>query len=111
MLDRILRISGSREVNGPHINLVSIFIWFQYLVLDCLIAFSAEMPFLQVPALEVDGKMLAQSHSIARYLARKFNLAGKDDWEEALADMYVDNINDLLTVRFTYMKRYLHEYF
>jgi len=35
-----------------------------------------EMPFGQVPVLEVDGKMLCQSHTIARYLARQHNLAG-----------------------------------
>ncbi len=55
------------------------------------------MPFGQVPVLEVDGKMLAQSHTIARYLARQHGLAGKDDWEQGLADMYCDNIGDLMT--------------
>lgn len=54
------------------------------------------MPFGQVPVLEVDGKMLAQSHSIARYLARKHGLAGKDAWEESQADMYADCIIDLI---------------
>ena len=54
------------------------------------------MPFGQVPVLEVDGKMLAQSHTIARYLARQHGLAGKDDWEQGLADMYADNIGDLM---------------
>lgn len=55
------------------------------------------MPFGQVPVLEVDGQMLAQSNTISRYLARKHDLAGKDEWEQALADMYADNINDLMT--------------
>jgi hypothetical protein len=53
-------------------------------------------PFGQVPILEVDGQVLAQSNAIARYLARKHGLAGKDEWEQAQADMYADNINDLL---------------
>lgn len=53
------------------------------------------MPFGQVPVLEVDGKMLAHSHTIARYLARQHGLAGQNDWEQSTADMYVDCIYDL----------------
>lgn len=45
--------------------------------------------------LEVDGRMLAQSHTIGRFLARKYGLAGKDDWDQAMADMYADSIMDL----------------
>ncbi|KZS14637.1 Glutathione S-transferase A4 [Daphnia magna] len=59
-------------------------------------AIKPSTPFGQVPVLEVDGQVLAQSNTIARYLARKYGLAGKNDWEQALADMYADNINDLL---------------
>jgi glutathione S-transferase len=56
------------------------------------------MPFGQVPVLEVDGsKLLAQSHTIARYLARRHGLAGKNDWENALADSYVACIQDFHT--------------
>lgn len=51
-------------------------------------------PFGQLPFLEVDGKKLAQSHAIARFLAREFKLNGKTAWEEAqvnsLADQYKD---------------------
>lgn len=54
------------------------------------------MPFGQVPVLEVDGQMLAQSHSIARYLARQNGLAGKSDWEQALTDMFVDYVKDMM---------------
>ncbi|XP_057369493.1 probable glutathione S-transferase 7 [Daphnia carinata] len=53
-------------------------------------------PFGHVPILEVDGQVLAQSNTIARYLAKRHGLAGKDDWEQALADMYAENIHDLL---------------
>ena len=53
------------------------------------------MPFGQVPVFEVDGKVLTQSHTIARYLARQHGLAGKTDWEQSQADMYVDCIYDV----------------
>ena len=60
----------------------------------------AGCPFGQVPILEVDGKVLAQSHTIARYLARQHGLAGKDNWEQALSDMYVDCIYDIMAGKY-----------
>jgi len=57
--------------------------------------FKLQMPFKQVPVLEIDGKQVCQSHTIARYLARQFKLNGKSDFEAALADQYVDIIYDL----------------
>ena len=53
------------------------------------------MPFEQCPVLEVDGKMLAQSHTIARYLAKKHELAGGNDWEHSQADAYIDYYYDI----------------
>nr|QBM06412.1 glutathione S-transferase sigma2 isoform a [Daphnia magna] len=59
-------------------------------------AIKPNMPFGQVPVLEIDGnKMLAQSHTVARYLARQHGLAGQNDWEQSQADMYVDCIYDM----------------
>uniref|UniRef100_A0A0N5AYE0 Glutathione S-transferase 1 n=1 Tax=Syphacia muris TaxID=451379 RepID=A0A0N5AYE0_9BILA len=40
-------------------------------------------PFGQLPLLEVDGKVLAQSVAIAIYLANKLGLNGANDWEAA----------------------------
>ena len=60
-----------------------------------LIVFT-ETPFGQMPILHVDGKVLAQSMTIARYLAKQHGLAGQNDWEEALANMYADCISDLI---------------
>ncbi|XGW09001.1 hypothetical protein V3C99_011369 [Haemonchus contortus] len=54
----------------------------------------AELPFGQLPVLEVDGKQLAQSCAIARYLARQFGLAGKNAFDEAVVDSVVDQFND-----------------
>lgn len=61
------------------------------------LAIKTQMPFLQVPVLEVDGELVTQSHTIARYLARRFKLAGRSEIEEAQADAYVDHIYDLIT--------------
>ncbi|XP_076238997.1 glutathione S-transferase-like [Calliopsis andreniformis] len=54
-----------------------------------------EMPFGQVPILEVDGKKVCQSVAISRYLAKQFGLAGKNDWEALEIDMTVDTIHDV----------------
>jgi glutathione S-transferase len=55
--------------------------------------------FGQLPFLEVedgaDKFTLAQSVTIARYLARRFNLAGQGEREQAEVDMYADQITDL----------------
>ena len=54
------------------------------------------MPFGQISVLEIDGiHMVAQSYTIARYLARHHGLAGKNDWEQTQADMFVDSVYDL----------------
>lgn len=51
------------------------------------------MPMGQMPVLEVSGKRVYQSISIARYLAKQLGLAGADDWEALLVDIAVDNVN------------------
>jgi len=52
-------------------------------------------PMQQLPVLEIDGKTeISQSRAIARYLAKQCGIAGKDDIEQALADMYVDGVYD-----------------
>ena len=53
------------------------------------------MPLGQIPVLEYDGTVLSQSLTIARFLAKEFGLAGKDNLEQAQADMIIDTGNDL----------------
>lgn len=53
-------------------------------------------PFGQLPVLEIDGQQVAQSRAIARYLAKKFNLVGKNDLEALKCDELIDTIEDFL---------------
>lgn len=53
------------------------------------------MPYGMLPVLEIDGKPIAQSNAIARYLARKHGLAGENEWESMLCDALVDTVGDL----------------
>ncbi|CAF1194290.1 unnamed protein product [Didymodactylos carnosus] len=56
----------------------------------------AEAPLGQIPILEVDGVKLPQSLSIARYLAKQFQLAGRDNLEQAKVDAVVDTVTDFV---------------
>lgn len=60
----------------------------------------------KVPVLEVGGKQLAQSAAILRYLANKYDLAGKNEWEKAkvdeIMDFYKDTASEL--VPYLYVK-------
>ena len=53
------------------------------------------MPGGQLPVLEIDGIKIGQSITIARFLANKFNLSGKNEIENAQADMILDYIQDI----------------
>eukprot|EP00058_Branchiostoma_floridae_P022605 XP_002608095.1 hypothetical protein BRAFLDRAFT_91427 [Branchiostoma floridae] len=52
-------------------------------------------PMGQVPILEVDGTMLCQSNSIARYVAKQAGLAGKTPLEQARVDMIMDGMEEM----------------
>ncbi len=53
-------------------------------------AFKPTTPYGSMPVLEVDGKMLAGSRSIQRYLAEEFGLAGTNAFENAELDSIID---------------------
>lgn len=52
-------------------------------------------PFGKLPFLEEDGKVIVQSLAIERYLARKFNLTGKDEWDALQCDVAAETLGDL----------------
>lgn len=54
------------------------------------------LPMGQVPILEYQGHKLFQSLAISRFLAKKFGLAGKTEWEEVKVDIVVDSADDVL---------------
>ncbi|KAI6170811.1 CRE-GST-7 protein [Aphelenchoides bicaudatus] len=56
----------------------------------------------QVPALEVDCKFLYQTNAIVRYLAKQYNLAGKDAWEQAK----IDELHELLQEFYKEIREY-----
>ncbi|GLV45916.1 Glutathione S transferase S1 [Carabus blaptoides fortunei] len=60
--------------------------------------YKKKTPFGALPVLEIDGRSVAQSNAVARYLARKYGLAGKDEWEELECDVLVDTLQDLKQV-------------
>jgi len=55
-----------------------------------------DMPLGQVPVLEFNGAKLPQTMAIARFLAKQFQLAGKDNFEQAKVDAVGDTISDLI---------------
>ena len=53
-------------------------------------------PFGAVPVLQAEGKTLAQSNAISRYVAKLTGLYPSDFWQAALCDEAMDAVEDLL---------------
>ncbi|XP_026295805.1 uncharacterized protein LOC552283 [Apis mellifera] len=62
---------------------------------ECWPELKKSMPYGMLPVLEINGKPIAQSNAVARYLARKHNLTGRDEWEAMMCDVLVDTLGDL----------------
>ncbi|XP_071568381.1 glutathione S-transferase-like isoform X1 [Temnothorax nylanderi] len=56
--------------------------------------YKPNMPMRQIPVLEIDGKQYHQSRAIGRFLAKKGNLYGSDDFEAMEIDAAVDSMDD-----------------
>jgi glutathione S-transferase len=59
--------------------------------------FRDRTPFQALPTLEVDGKVVAQSNSINRYVGKLAGLYPKDDWQALLCDEAMDAAEDIGT--------------
>ncbi|CAL8089297.1 unnamed protein product [Orchesella dallaii] len=51
-------------------------------------------PWGQLPVLQFGDRTLSQSNTICRFLGRKFNLNGSNDWEAARVDELADALTD-----------------
>uniref|UniRef100_A0A914QC33 glutathione transferase n=1 Tax=Panagrolaimus davidi TaxID=227884 RepID=A0A914QC33_9BILA len=48
----------------------------------------------KIPYLEFDGHLIVESYAMHRFLARKYGLAGKDEFEQAKVDGIADIAKD-----------------
>ncbi|GJQ79484.1 hypothetical protein Trydic_g16337 [Trypoxylus dichotomus] len=53
------------------------------------------MPFGQMPLIKEGSKSCHQSVPIARYIAKRAKLTGRNEWEDLEIDAIVDTVNDL----------------
>ena len=56
-----------------------------------------ETPFGALPVLDADGKILAQSNTINRYVGKLADLYPSDPWQAALCDEAMDAVEDIGT--------------
>jgi len=54
-----------------------------------------DIPFHQLPVLEIDGKVVGQTGAIARYCGKLSNLYPKDDYLAAKVDQIIDTATDI----------------
>lgn len=54
-----------------------------------------EIPFNQVPILEINDLILAQSQAIVRYLSKKYKISGNNELNEFYADMIFCGVQDI----------------
>jgi glutathione S-transferase len=59
--------------------------------------FRETTPFLALPTLEVDDKVVTQSNSINRYVGKLAGLYPRDDWQALLCDEVLDAAEDIGT--------------
>ena len=57
-------------------------------------AYKPQTPFGQMPVLEVNGKQIAESGAIERYVARVTNAYGASAWESAQVDQTCEALHD-----------------
>lgn len=83
-----------------HINFENIIVSDQWSVLKT----SGKFEYLQIPGLEINGKMYVQTNAILRYVAKKHNLMGNTPEEEYEINNLIESIEDLWSalLKFTF---------
>src|SRR3990170_1821809 len=56
-----------------------------------------DTPFGALPVLEADGKILAQSNAINRYVGKLADLYPSDPWQAALCDEAMEAVEDIIS--------------
>uniref|UniRef100_A0A7E4VTQ3 Glutathione S-transferase n=1 Tax=Panagrellus redivivus TaxID=6233 RepID=A0A7E4VTQ3_PANRE len=61
-------------------------------------SYKPNAPTGKLPNIHFEGKILSETGAILRYLARKYNLIGADEWEAAKADEVYDHYRQLADI-------------
>ncbi|XP_050494901.1 hematopoietic prostaglandin D synthase-like isoform X2 [Bombus huntii] len=85
--------------SAEHIRYIFAYIGIEYtderIPLQLWPEYKDSMPYKKLPVLEVDGKPVAQADAVARYLARKYDLMGRNERDALICDVLVDTLEDL----------------
>ena len=71
---------------------------FEEVILTGKLRNSITIPFHQLPVLEVNGQIIGQTGSIARYCGKLSNLYPKDDFLAAKVDQIIDAATDITSL-------------
>lgn len=66
-------------------------------------ALKPKLPLNVMPVLTIDGEILSQSKTIARFLAKEYGIAGNTNLQQAKADMIVDCVTDIENARYKWV--------
>uniref|UniRef100_UPI001438DE70 hematopoietic prostaglandin D synthase-like n=1 Tax=Bombus vancouverensis nearcticus TaxID=2705178 RepID=UPI001438DE70 len=85
--------------SAEHIRYIFAYIGIEYIddriPLQLWPEYKDSMPYKKLPVLEIDGKPVAQSNAVARYLAKKYDLMGRNEWDAMICDVLFDTLGDL----------------
>ncbi len=69
-----------------------------HLFIDLFIRSGIQLPFGQLPLLQIDGLEIVQSQAAVRYIAKRSNLNGQNAQDELKCDMIAEAVRDVLSM-------------